>query len=135
MFVGNYRYLFTLSMKSNIDVPCMTIQKFHCLCIWFSRFLFYFQLIRQKRHHKKKGGVKSKLTSHILILRDMKLMKEMQRPFLWIAKKPGALLKLVRCSFQYTTFKRGNVWGISDRVFTETKLSRGRIFLRLNKRI
>lgn len=49
------------------------------------------------------------ITSHILILRDMKLMKEMQRPFLWIAKKPGALLKLVRCSFQYTTFKRGNV--------------------------
>lgn len=38
--------------------------------------LFYFQLIRQKRHRKKKRGVKSKLTSYILMLRDMKLMKE-----------------------------------------------------------
>lgn len=60
-----------------------------------------FPIDKTETASQEKGGVKSKLTSHILILRDMKLMKEMQRPFLWIAKKPGALLKLVLCTFQY----------------------------------
>lgn len=99
LFMGKLSITFTLSVKSNIDVPCMTIQKFHCLCILFSRSLFYFQLIRQKTTSQEEKRCQEQIN---IIYPDVawhEIDEGNIATFLWITQKPGVLLSIVAMYF------------------------------------
>lgn len=99
LFMGKLSITFTLSVKSNIDVPCTTIQKFHCLCIPFSRSLFYFQLIRQKTTSQEEKRCQEQIN---IIYPDVawhEIDEGNIATFLWITQKPGVLLSIVAMYF------------------------------------
>lgn len=99
LFMGKLSITFTLSVKSNIDVPCTTIQKFHCLCILFLSVPLLFPIDKTKTTSQEEKRCQEQIN---IIYPDVawhEIDEGNIATFLWITQKPGVLLSIVAMYF------------------------------------